>query len=427
MIQLEQTHSDGFTQLKQENQNILTKMFILEQELVKKNNIIMMLKKKLSAKPPIKERENAESVNKRKQSSKEIYIIDPSKAVVEINDELLLYKKIYEKLIKSAKKNEMTIKKYNSIITNLQNENLKMRNKFQLQIKSVNRERETMLSYISQNTRKNSDNFLSLKGNNNVINNLNLTSITNDRRIKSVFENTCLNSTSNEEFAEILFNSGITMKEFEKMTKTKHFSRLTDVIEILFKTVIDKNLTLNLIEIQNQNLTTKNFELNKENMSLTSEIEKLKLELSNSNKNTNYITNDDTLSNNTSQITQNKSNMAYVVNYQKLLEQKNNEALKEPDIVASFDESSSKRYDQSSSEQSSEISSSNFDYSSSKQNDSIVFTRKKYNSTIESVTSSEFKNDLNRKHTLNSQSKEIQSFVSNAGDEINIIKSNLKI
>ena len=182
----------------------------------------------------------------------------------------------------------MTIKKYNSIITNLQNENLKMRNKFQLQIKSVNRERETMLSYISQNTRKNSDNFLSLKGNNNVINNLNLTSITNDRRIKSVFQNTCLHSTSNEEFAEILFNSGITMKEFEKMTKTKHFSRLTDVIEILFKTVIDKNLTLNLIEIQNQNLTTKNFELNKENMSLTSEIEKLKLELSNSNKNTNY-------------------------------------------------------------------------------------------------------------------------------------------
>ena len=425
MIQLEQTHSDGFTQLKQENQNILTKMFILEQELVKKNNIIMMLKKKLSAKPPIKE--NSESVKKVKQSSKEIYIIDPSKAVVEINDELLLYKKIYDKLIKSAKKNEMTIKKYNSIITNLQNENLKMRNKFQLQIKSVNRERETMLSYISQNTRKNSDNFLSLKGNNNVINNLNLTSITNDRRIKSVFQNTCLHSTSNEEFAEILFNSGITMKEFEKMTKTKHFSRLTDVIEILFKTVIDKNLTLNLIEIQNQNLTTKNFELNKENMTLTSEIEKLKLELSNSNKNTNYITNDDTLSNNTSQITQNKANMAYVVNYQKLLEQKNNEALQEPDIVASFDETSSKRYNQSSSEQSSEISSSNFDYSSSKQNDSIVFTRKKHNSTIESVTSSEFKNDLNRKHTLNSQNKEIQSFVSNAGDEINIIKSNLNI
>ena len=425
MIQLEQTHSDGFTQLKQENQNILTKMFILEQELVKKNNIIMMLKKKLSAKPPIKE--NSESVKKVKQSSKEIYIIDPSKAVVEINDELLLYKKIYDKLIKSAKKNEMTIKKYNSIITNLQNENLKMRNKFQLQIKSVNRERETMLSYISQNTRKNSDNFLSLKGNNNVINNLNLTSITNDRRIKSVFQNTCLHSTSNEEFAEILFNSGITMKEFEKMTKTKHFSRLTDVIEILFKTVIEKNLTLNLIEIQNQNLTTKNFELNKENMSLTSEIEKLKLELSNSNKNTNYITNDDTLSNNTSQITQNKTNMAYVVNYQKLLEQKNNEALQEPDIVASFDETSSKRYNQSSSEQSSEISSSNFDYSSSKQNDSIVFTRKKHNSTIESVTSSEFKNDLNRKHTLNSQNKEIQSFVSNAGDEINIIKSNLNI
>ena len=425
MIQLEQTHSDGFTQLKQENQNILTKMFILEQELVKKNNIIMMLKKKLSAKPPIKE--NSESVKKVKQSSKEIYIIDSSKAVVEINDELLLYKKIYDKLIKSAKKNEMTIKKYNSIITNLQNENLKMRNKFQLQIKSVNRERETMLSYISQNTRKNSDNFLSLKGNNNVINNLNLTSITNDRRIKSVFQNTCLHSTSNEEFAEILFNSGITMKEFEKMTKTKHFSRLTDVIEILFKTVIDKNLTLNLIEIQNQNLTTKNFELNKENMSLTSEIEKLKLELSNSNKNTNYITNDDTLSNNTSQITQNKTNMAYVVNYQKLLEQKNNEALQEPDIVASFDETSSKRYNQSSSEQSSEISSSNFDYSSSKQNDSIVFTRKKHNSTIESVTSSEFKNDLNRKHTLNSQNKEIQSFVSNAGDEINIIKSNLNI
>ena len=52
-----------------------------------------------------------EKISKIKDNSmyeKELYIIDPSKAVVEINDELLLYKKIYNKLIKAIQKSRIS-------------------------------------------------------------------------------------------------------------------------------------------------------------------------------------------------------------------------------------------------------------------------------------------------------------------------------
>lgn len=402
-----------------------------------------------------KEGNDSDSSKTSHKSIKEIYIIDPSKAVVEINDELLLYKKIYDKLIKSAKKNEFLIKKYNSIITNLQNENEKMRNKFQLQIKSVNRERETMLSYISQNTRKNTDNFSYFKPG-LLKTNLNLSSIKDDSKTKGFFKTSTLSSTANEEFAEILINCGLTLKEFEKMSKTRHFSRLTETIEILFKTVIEKTLTINLLELENENLTTKNFELNKENMNITSELTKIKLELSNSNKITNYVSNDETLSNNTSQITQNRNmNLASVVTYQRQLEQRHNEGNiidNEPDMIASFDdvnpECRRKKETENGSCFTGQISgnddtSSEFEYSS-KQNDSIIFNggnkKRPPNSTIESITSSEFRKEVDKKeinqtneenyngNNTQSHGKEIQSFVSiTGGDDINIIKNNLKI
>lgn len=447
---MEQTHSDGFIQLKQENENILTKLFIMEQELTKKDNIIKVLKKKLLKN---KEGNESDSSKNSQKSIKEIYIIDPSKAVVEINDELLLYKKIYEKLIKSAKKNEFLIKKYNSIITNLQNENEKMKNKFQLQIKSVNRERETMLSYISQNTRKNTDK-LSYFRPGLLKTNLNLSSLKDDSKLRGPFKTSILSSTANEEFAEILINCGITLKEFEKMSKTRHFSRLTETIEILFKTVIEKTLTINLLELENENLTTKNFELNKDNMNITSELTKIKLELSNSNKNTNYISNDETLSNNTSQITQNRNmNLASVVTYQRQLQQKHNEGNiigNDPDLIASFDDASpeSKRKKETENESSytEQISGNDDDTcseieNSSRKNNSIIFNggikKRQPNSTIESITSSEFRKEVDKKEKINdesyngnntqSQGKEMQSFVSGGGDDIKIIKNNLKI
>ena len=208
------------------------------------------------------------------------------------------------------------------------------------------------------------------------------------------------------------------------------------------------------MELENENLTTKNFELNKENMNITSELTKIKLELYNSNKITNYVSNDETLSNNTSQITQNRNmNLASVVTYQRQLEQRHNEGNiidNEPDMIASFDDVSPECRRKKETENGScftgqisgnDDTSSEFEYSS-KQNDSIIFNggnkKRPPNSTIESITSSEFRKEVDKKennqtneenyngNNTQSHGKEMQSFVSiTGGDDINIIKNNI--
>lgn len=47
---------------------------------------------------------------------KEIHIIDPSIAVNQIHDELLLYKQIYENLVTHIRENKSSLVKYESII-----------------------------------------------------------------------------------------------------------------------------------------------------------------------------------------------------------------------------------------------------------------------------------------------------------------------
>ena len=100
-----------------ENENYKNKVFLLEQIIYKKNNIITSLKEKIS------------KIKDNSMYEKELYIIDPSKAVVEINDELLLYKKIYNKLIKAIQKSRISKARYETMVEELQRENTKLKRK----------------------------------------------------------------------------------------------------------------------------------------------------------------------------------------------------------------------------------------------------------------------------------------------------------
>jgi hypothetical protein len=112
---------------------------------------------------------------------------------------------------------------------------------------------------------------------------------------------------------------------------------------MIFKLLKDKNLTISILEKENDNLTTKNFKLNKENMRLIKENLELKSEihknrpknlnnfkiLKNHSINNNNIDKDDNsyLFNNISQITINSKIQNQITNYQKLLKTQKKEIL----------------------------------------------------------------------------------------------------
>ncbi len=78
----------------------------MDNALVKKDNIIFALKKKISKL----------SENDKTENDKEILVIDPSYSVNVIHDELLLYKQIYETLSKNIKEQKNSIDNYEKTV-----------------------------------------------------------------------------------------------------------------------------------------------------------------------------------------------------------------------------------------------------------------------------------------------------------------------
>ena len=351
MFQIEENIENSIGKITLENNNLSTKLFLAEQELSKKSTTISLLKKKI-----------INSKNKFYKDEEEYYIIEPSEALIKLNDELYLYKEIYSKLISSLKKSQKSISKYEVMVSNLQNELIKIKNKYRLSILSANRDKENYLSILSQNTRNattenskkiNSQN-LPINNNYNTLNlfpsdNLKLKNKFNILEDKKFYANV----HSLDEFGEILKSVGLTKIEFQKMTKLKTFCKLTDAIEMIFGILVDKNSTIKILQTENDNLTNKNFVLNKENITLTFELKKFKQDL-----NDNISDNDkDTLSNNMSQITPNRNNFETLQNYQRLLERRreDDDLQKEIDDLDLSYSSSSKKNNDTTSENYEEI------------------------------------------------------------------------
>lgn len=305
ILHYEENFSESINKIKEENENYKNKVFLLEQIILKKNNIINSLQEK---------------INKIKDNSiykKELYIIDPSKAVVEINDELLLYKKIYNKLMKAIQKSRLSKARYETMVEELQKENTKLKRKYHLTIVSANRERETILSVLSQNTRRATENNQSINKSPIYLGRNNISLLSEDKRLKSKLLLNSFKNCETDEFLEILKNCGLTYDRYIKMSQKPQNEKFSEIIEMLIKLLLDKNLSIEVLEKENSNLTVKNFELNKANMNLFSANNQLK----NSNSISNSKTDNDSLENNTSNLTQNK-NLAIksLITYEKVIE-----------------------------------------------------------------------------------------------------------
>ena len=299
--------------LREEIEDLKTKKFILEESLLKKDSIIMAQKKGLS--------------------KNQYIVIHPNKALVKLNDELITYKLIYERISNYLKKSDEKIDKYETVIANLQTEKEQIQIQNKLKLYSVNRENEN-LKYKLRNTINTLNDDKSYRSTNTPkINNINLhfNSNHNENRNKLPFQNSeksnksnrsiedeefsknssFNNSFNNEEFKEILKQAGLTIENYLILSSNKMNAKLIDTIELMFKLITDKNMTIRILEIENENLNEKNTQLNEENISILSK------------------KNNESMANNTSKITINNLNINSLNAYKNILNKNESVSSKE--------------------------------------------------------------------------------------------------
>ena len=351
LIQIKEEKACGQEQLVQENTKLKTRIFLLEQKLIKTKNLYEIAKKRAekkaskifknneinnirsksqnSAKKNIKKNlTNPNNPNERTTTNyninnkifdnltekkkldpsadnNEVYILDPSKALLKLNDELIFYKESHQKFLAKLKKKQEVILKYENMINKLNTENSELRKTYKLKLLKVNSEKENILSMIVQNNlniddQSNSDSNKNQKNinlakskissgfsltttdnNENSLNNYNTnTNHTleqlnlNYSQLKKIInkDDVIGKETTLEEFGTILKNVGLTRELFEKMSQIKGFGKLTDSIEFFYKLCLEKNKQILILEKENESLVFKNYELNKLNIELENEL-----------------------------------------------------------------------------------------------------------------------------------------------------------
>ena len=301
--------------LREEIEELKTKRFMLEESLIKKDSIIMAQKKGLS--------------------KNQYIVIHPNKAIVKLNDELITYKLIYERISKHLKKSDEKIDKYETVIANLQNEKEQIQIQNKLKLYSVNRENENLRyklrntintlnddkSYRSTNTPKMNNINLHFNSNHNENRNkLPLQSSEKSNKSNRSIEedefsknSSFNNSFNNEEFKEILKQAGLSVEAYLLLSSNKMNTKLIDIIELMFKLISEKNMTIRILEIENENLNEKNVQLNEENISILSK------------------KNNESMANNTSKITINNLNINSLNAYKNILNK--NKSKEETDSI----------------------------------------------------------------------------------------------
>ena len=312
-------HNLNSSKIANELDFLKTKYFILEQSIKKKDNIIKNLKKCTE----IKENYN-------------LLVINPTPAIIKLNTELEYYKELSYKLYRSAKKYKEKYEFYEKQVNFLQTEKEKLRVKNREQKMQANKDKDNIFLYlrktltnIALNDKSMNKSFNMLKSDNannigslNILGNLNKSALnkTKENDVESLIDNKLLDTLlktensfyenkknnkldiNNDEFVEILKQSGLTQEDFIEMSKNPVNSKLTDVIEFMYKLIREKTQTINLLECENENLNQENFELNKKNMELTKNKEL-----------------DDSLITTNSKITIKNVNINTLSNYQKIL------------------------------------------------------------------------------------------------------------
>ena len=500
LIKLKEDKLNGQDQIIQENNNLSTKLFLVEQKLEKTQNLYEILKRK-SDRKHLKNMKNGETSNIRSRSqnnannknhlkknnftiptnpndrnnvnmninkkvfvniaerkkdeiledNNEVYILDPTKALLKLNNELLFYKESHQKFLKQIKLKQETIDKYENMINKLNSENNELKQAYKLKLMKVNNEKENILSLMAQNNlnmdEQSNNKILTIIDNNDnssincntahTLEQINL----NNNQLKKIMNKEELigKETTFEEFGTILKRVGLNRELFEKMSQIKGFSKLTDSVEFFYKLCLEKNKQILILEKENENLVFKNYELNKLNIELENE---LKLYKSNNSilniNNIKKILDDDSTINNHSRNTNNtkitntnntnntnidnnlninyftnsktNSNLSIpLLNYKKLLEKKKEEEqLKEAELIFNLSLGKENGFSSSRNDSNNDAEIMDIKYDNNEEKEKANDENNQFHSDIKSLGDFDFKESYNEVTNSN-----IDSIISN--------------
>ena len=289
--------------LKDELRQLQSKVFLLENLIKEKEN----------------ENNHLKQLSKKTASPGEIYITSPAKVVNKLNDELELLRSINSKLTSHIKTYKDALLKKEKVVKTLNAQLEKAKN--ELDLMKLDKTNSTIMTQLNQYKIANNRAFLGSSGkllmnksanllfnDNNLLDisglsgsstpNLDKTAKTLMTQIEKLEQVNISKKKINkkdfdltEEWNETLKHCNITQNQYIAFCNRKELSQLTDVIEYLYKLIIDKNIQIKLISEENDCLNLDNLKLNKTLLELN---EKVKVLESNNNvsRNTKGNTND---------------------------------------------------------------------------------------------------------------------------------------
>jgi hypothetical protein len=298
-----------------------SKIFMFENLILEKENIIANLNKKLSL-----------HKSKEKNNGNEIFIVNPSQVVNKINENLQLYKDINQKLINHIKTLKLALSKREKEMIKMEKDLNKYKKevsqykqqKNNVEIISQLNQYQAMNSSLNRSTISKSQNTIHTQ--NDYIQTLNSSKNNFRGKKKSLYneierlEN--VNKNAKEiienqfdlasEWYETLKHCNMTQEEYVNFCNNKLTIRLTDIIEYLYKFLIDKNIQIKLLSEENNYLNSENLNLNKLNLELQEQCEKIVKPLKDDNS---------TFVNIDNNITNNNININMMMDYMKEVKQ----------------------------------------------------------------------------------------------------------
>lgn len=250
-LKYESIINDSLSKYKTSTTEMENRLFVMENALKKKNNIIEWLKKKISN---LKE---AEFQYDYYNDSTEIYIADPNETLNIIYNDLLLYKQAYENSLNKIKENKLTI-------DNLQN---------RLAKRSDSKEEMSPKSTFATTTKA-----------------------LNEMILKCTRKD-----WETDEWLAILNYINMTKEDIKNNTQSNKFiSKLFDGIELLNKIVVLRNKKINELTKEKEKLKETNKTLSNENVILMKNIFALRFQQSKDEVNEQYINTNISMVNNIS-------------------------------------------------------------------------------------------------------------------------------
>jgi hypothetical protein len=246
----EQCHAEKLNFFREDNEKLKNKLFLIDNIIIKKDNMIQNLKRKID-----------------NYYDNEIFVTEPTQILMQLNEELLMYKDLYSKLMSSLNHNKSSVSKYERIIHELQLENTKLTTELNMyhrsKLEEANKEGldTTLKTAIRLNSQNNIDNVNKTDNTSNykvdnILKKLNITSLS-QRPVKKYYE-------YEEWWNDALRQSNMAERDFAKFKTVKQYSYIVDLIEFLNSIIVDKNFQTKILEQEIDHLNEKNDILNAE-------------------------------------------------------------------------------------------------------------------------------------------------------------------